>query len=793
MNNQFLQESILEISSEKNKKLTEEDFMTNNQVINENLNNTENSDFYSIQFKSKEKSKSYFIADSEIKDKSTFLIENNEKNLIDTSTIRSICQDIVEKQDLNPYESRNYLENNNSNIFSIIPKFNENVNSIKQHDKSISSSDNFVEINFSPNGQIINNINNKTSNFFQDKNSKQASMKESIKNKSQIYGNFNLSNKMEDQKSKILEKSLKSRVSINDSQNNEDIKIYEDCEDIIINNTKKSNATGKFKNENSDLDQLVDNDHYNQSKESDFTKVSNDDHFNKEELDKQIESERENYLARKLDEIKEKIIISDDNIICSKCFNEINLEELLNNENCKICVEKGIENNKNNEVNLEKKFKNILEAENIEVHLKEKFFSNEEKESSKDEEIRAGFYNEDSDADYVSSESEDEKLKESKYKFIIDKEHLESTRRKRRKSKTIEEIEEFINKKKWHSGKNNNIMNIFNIKKNKIGNQKDSEYLVNYIKNKYTQNNIKEENVRKNSHEKEFFDIEENTHNQEENIKKGKDKNAYDESEILDYSSSNRKSKNKESEFTFNNQTAKINNINNLNLGNSKNKKFEWLNDSHKEKGIKTAADSNYQSKLKSFLDPLNLPESVKNSSMNSKISFDIYPKSTKEIATLYFKKYKKENDDKLLKKILKIAKRKELSDRKKFGLVDENLDSISHVKSESIKNIFKKIRRDKIRKLKNKKANNENDSRSINESTESNVDNNTNEKTSSLHQRKKNSMNIKNNHRIKEEVQRKLYASAKETDEVVRNKFGFCSCCCRDKNENTKNNCIIY
>ncbi len=245
---------------------------------------------------------------------------------------------------------------------------------------------------------------------------------------------------------------------------------------------KPENSVNYADNEN---EVFINNNDLLSNNENEILEKSANRNFNKEKLDNQIELEREEYLMRKLDEIQDKIIISEDQkIVCAVCYNEVNLELLLNNEECPMCL-------KNNKHSAE-----ACKRDNATI-IKEKFFSNEEKdENSKSQEIEC-FYS--SGSSYASSE-EEEIIKESKYKFIIDKDHIDTVRKhKHTNSRNIEEIEEFINKKKWNSGKNNCLINISNIQNPKQTNKikKDEEYFVNYMKNKFSQNSIAEEENQK--------------------------------------------------------------------------------------------------------------------------------------------------------------------------------------------------------------------------------------------------------------------------------------------------------
>lgn len=793
MNNNTLHELKGEDYFDKEKELLCESFQ---------LKKVKTDDFYEAQNSLNSNSENQqikIISDSILKEKSNTLINSND-NLEDSSTILSICNDIVKKnnitnyQDLN-YDSNSFINNENANLPQnkndkrqfqyekiIEIKADQNCDKIKAiEESSISSSNNFVEINISPGSQLNNQLNqniiNTNKNDYKNLENYNKEIKIVDNSIYQEIPDLNLSKK----KSSFNE-TLKSKASKNSIYQEDEIKVYEDCEEVIVSNSHKS-IFANIKHDNSDNFADNENEINNLlSNEENFDKSANENSYNKENLDKQIELDREEYLMNKLEELKEKVIISDEKIICAECRNEVNLEDLLNNEECKYCIK----NNKKIDNAQKQPQIKITEKENIinENKQYEKFFSNEEKD-----EIKLCSQNEYSYSSEMSFESseEEEKVIESKYKFIIDKDFIRA--RKSKDYKNFNEIEDFINKKKWNSGKNNNLINILNIKKSKQANKnkKDEEYFVNYIKDKLSKNNINEENSTKS-------DIDSNKiKNKDNSIINANNsyKDGYNESEILDCSSPNIKLHNENGEFTINTNQNKEGKIINID------KQNEILKKSLKESSFKSDISNlsnninkNFNSKNKNFLDNLSITGEMHKSERNKRrISFDIYPKSTKEIANLNFAKYKKENDNKLLKKILKISKMKELVKKSKF----DNSDSISNIKVDNIKKILKNAKNEKAKKIKLKKIKKIEDEKGKNQTTDSNMDNSKSREIKKDNKKNGSVSFTKNKEKLGEDFKKKLYSNPKDSDEADMNKFGLCTWCCKDSNRKGDNNCLIF
>jgi hypothetical protein len=244
------------------------------------------------------------------------------------------------------------------------------------------------------------------------------------------------------------------------------------------------------------------------------------------------------------------------------------------------------------------------------------------------------------------------------------------------------------------------------------------------------------------------------------------------------------RSKNEKSEFTFKNNPNKERKKSNF--ADPSNKENEIFKKSLKDSSFKNDHNNNlkgnYNSNNKNLLENMNINDELRKSDKNkSKISFDIYPKSTKEIAMLKFAKYKKENDNKLLKKILKMSKIRELIKKSK----QENSDYISNNKVDAIKKILRNAKKEKEKKAKIQ------GNKSIDKTTDSNIDSKACENKK---EKKKNaSMTLKNNKKNGEEFRKKLYAATKESDEANMNKFGLCTWCCKDSNRRGENNCLIF
>ena len=128
--------------------------------------------------------------------------------------------------------------------------------------------------------------------------------------------------------------------------------------------------------------------------------------------------------------------------------------------------------------------------------------------------------------------------------------------------------------------------------------------------------------------------------------------------------------------------------------GNEIYKEEEFLNSSLENKEVnnenKNEFNKNNNNKIDIFED-LDLGSPPKIFDNYKKISFDIYPKSSKTIVENYIKDHKIENDDRMLKKINKYSQ-KNISDSNKISKLNynnsnSNNNSKSNSNSNSIKN----------------------------------------------------------------------------------------------------------
>lgn len=398
--------------------------------------------------------------------------------------------------------------------------------------------------------------------------------------------------------------------------------------------------------------------------------------------------------------IKDKVVILCNKIICKNCYNEIKCK---NPDYIEICLK--CENKELIPYNEE------LAHNCNELNKSLSASSNSENDTSIKEE---------------SLDKEKETNKESKYKFIIDKKII-LHKHKGQASDKFAKIEHFINEKKKESNDLNNVLNINN-KKNKV--KLNEKYFVEYINDKYSKilnnnnNNINftfganDMNNMMNEEKRELYDSKSNEDNNAREDKK-ETNNAYDENEILDISAHSRNIRSQKSFDSSNSKKIKKsiqNNSNEIYEDNNNNpcsknnsstsdSKKHFPIDFHVSKISSINEDEDFHNSLKqntktrvkkklNILDSLDLPKlSSKYDLMqcpNKKISFDFYPKSTKDVVKKNFLTHKIENDNKLLKKILKMSKKKNNEDN-----IKENMDYVS--KNNTIKEIINgKVNSDK-------------------------------------------------------------------------------------------------
>ncbi len=684
------------------------------------------------------------------------------------------------------------------------------MSNVKDNIESSPSSNNFIEISISPYKKIksifykseskVNHnltkeeiIKGKEKQEEKQEEKQHEKQDEKQEEKQEIYL-FKNYEKLNVKKPKQSEKGILE----NDDKESEgelyrDMNIYEICEEISLNKIDYLSELTSYLNYNGENSQtnFADNEnelinHLSQNEEN----LLNDktEKYDKDYIDKQIELDREEYLINKFEEIKTKFYILDEKIVCQKCYSVLILEDILNNDECQFCL--NIKNEKYNQKNKIKHNEKIKEEmdnlandfivnENSKNNLKEKFFSINEEEiglyKEKDQiKSKSEIYYSESSYDSESYEEEIGSIKEPKYKFYIDKDDLQTLSKKGTK------IGDIVNEKKWKRNKNNYMIDILNIKMKKISSRKkEEEYFVNYIKKKYSKNYEIEENVNSITEKADNMKLyNKYNENKIKNPNSEFNKYAYNEGEILDCSSNHDKKSNSDnSDFTF---KKKFNNININHSKNTGNQNCESFKISSFDK--KSSKNNiNFNKNQKKYFDNLNIPELKNNLNIinKNKISFDFYPKNIKDNVLFNFSKYKKENDNKLLKKILKISKLKEI--RRKRQLSQEENPTSYNIKSETMKIIVNSFIKEKVKKKRLDKKDKENLIISkITNLCEKKIEKSKNFLKKDKHKNK-----------INEGIQNKLYLTNKESDMILKEKTRFC--CCRSVDDKEKNECLIF